>query len=452
MRRLQGILSLVHDTIDAITTLVEETHQQTAKRTVRGIDALTPVGDAAAAIERLHGGVSGGVYDTIRLINRAVQQVNGQAVRLIAVAADKVAVDPSALGLSPELTTQVAPVLDALEAGLNAAFGDFLAARNNGLAIELGFYASGVRLDMNKAALQRALPDAAGKVAVFVHGLGCTEAAFKFYAREHYGAPDTCYASLLQQDLGFTPLFLRYNTGRHISENGRDFASLLGQLCEAYPLPIEQLVLIGHSMGGLVSRSAAHYGGLAGAPFVAPLSHAVSIGSPHLGAPLEKATNLLAGVLGAVPTAGTAVPAKLLNARSAGVKDLRFGYIVDEDWTDKDPDQVLRDARHDVPMLDHVMYAFIAGSVARDEHDSLGNLVGDLLVRVPSGQGRSQEDARHIPFHAGEVLYGLHHLSLINHPAVYRVLKRLLGHTRLPLGEADLMRLGAGDDPTGEPS
>jgi pimeloyl-ACP methyl ester carboxylesterase len=450
MRRLQGILSLVHDTIDAITTLVEDTHKQTAKRTVRGIDALTPAGDAAAAIERVHDGVSGGVYDTIRLINRAVQQVNGQAMKLLAITADKVALDPSALGLSPELTAQVAPALDALEAGLNAAFGDFLAARSNGLAIELGFYAAGERLDMTAQALRHALPDPTGKVAVFVHGLGCTEAAFKLYAREHYDDPNTCYASLLQQDLGFTPLFLRYNTGRHISQNGRDFASLLAQLCEVYPVPIEQLVLVGHSMGGLVSRSAAHYGGLAGAPFVGPLSHTVCIGSPHLGAPLEKATNLLAGVLGAVPTAGTEVPAKLLNARSAGVKDLRFGYIVDEDWTDKDPDRVLRDGRHDVPMLDHVTYAFIAGSVARHEHDPVGKLVGDLLVRVPSGQGRSDEEARHIPFHAGEVLYGLHHLSLINHPAVYRVLKRLLTHTRLPLAEADLLRLGAGDDPTGE--
>jgi pimeloyl-ACP methyl ester carboxylesterase len=419
MRRVAGLLHLVHDTVDAITTLVQETQEKSAERVVRGIDALTPVGEAAELVERVRGGVAHGVFESIRLVNRAVEQVGTQALALASATGSAVQAERAASLRLPDAVL-------ALEAGLNAAFGDFLATRNNPLAIEMGLYDRGQRLPLDRAALASRLQQPTGKLAVFVHGLGCNETAFRLYAREHYGDSTTSYATRLQDDLGYTPLFVRYHTGRRISHNGRELASLLEQLCAAYPVPIERLVLIGHSMGGLLSRSAAHYGQLAAADFVAKLSHIVCIGSPHHGAPLEKATNLLAGVLGSIPAAGAEVPAKLLNARSVGVKDLRYGNLRDEDWESLDPDALLTDGRDAVVVPEHVVQVYIAASAARDPNSPVGHVLGDLLVRVPSGKGEHAEPARHIHFQLGEVLYGIHHLALINHPAVYEVLKREL--------------------------
>lgn len=435
MQRVRGLFHLVHDTIDAVTTLVQQTQDRSAQRTVRTLGAIAPVAETADLVNKVRGEVAGGVFDSIRLINRVLEQAEVGVVKLVGYAAQELG------ARDVDAVAQRVPGFDAFEAGLNAAFGDFLAARQNPLAIELGLYLDGARLTLTAEALAERLPHATPRIAVFVHGLGCTETAFRMYAREHYEDATTCYATQLQRDLGFTPLFVRYNTGRHVSESGRELAQLLDALCRAYPQPIEQLVLVGHSMGGLVSRSAAHYGQLQDAAFVKPLSHVVCIGSPHHGALLEKATNVLSGILGFFPSAGTEVPAKLLNARSAGVKDLRYGYVLDEDWTDKDPDAVLTDARHDVPMLEHVIYAFVAANFARDASSRMGQLFGDLLVRVPSGSGEHPERTRHIPFHAGEVLYGLHHLALINHPAVYSVLQRLLGHVEPAAVEAELTSL-----------
>ena len=47
-----------------------------------------------------------------------------------------------------------------------------------------------------------------------------TEFAWGFGGGETYGAR-------LARDLGVTPVYVRYNTGRHISENGRSLAELL---------------------------------------------------------------------------------------------------------------------------------------------------------------------------------------------------------------------------------
>jgi triacylglycerol lipase len=437
MSRIRGLRGLVHDAIDAITTLVEDTQREAAARTVAAIDALTPAGEAVELVERARGGVAQGVFETIRLVNRTVEKVGDGAEKALTLGAQKLALDPAALGISPELLDRVSPAIDALEAGLNAVLGDYLAARDNALAIGLGVYVGGKRIGLDRASLAAAFPGATGKLAVLVHGLGCTEQCFNLFSRDHYGEPGVSYGSQLAGDLGFTPVFIRYNTGRHISENGRALSALLGELCAAFPVPVQQLVLVGHSMGGLVSRSAAHYGGRDSARWVAALSHVVCIGSPHHGAPLEQMTNVLSSVLSALPTAGTQVPAKILNARSAGVKDLRFGYITDEDWTGKDPDAVLKDERSDVPMLEHVTYAFVAGCVGPAD-GPFAQLIGDLLVRVPSGSGLHEEETRHIQFQAGEVLVGLDHMALINHPSVYTVLKRLLGEPRLPPSDGEL--------------
>jgi hypothetical protein len=179
-------------------------------------------------------------------------------------------------------------------------------------------------------------------------------------------------------------------------------------------------------MGGLVARSAAHYAREHDQPWVDRLRHVACIGSPHLGAPLEKAVNVFTNVLRKVDAAGAQVPAELLDARSAGVKDLRYGYITDEEWTGKDPDQVFADARRNVPLVDGVGYYFLAATISRDPEHPLGELLGDLMVRLPSASGEHPEHARRIHFSDGRVFPGMNHIHIANHPKVYEALRDLL--------------------------
>jgi pimeloyl-ACP methyl ester carboxylesterase len=197
-------------------------------------------------------------------------------------------------------------------------------------------------------------------------------------------------------------------------------------LVASWPVPLAQLVLVGHSMGGLVCRGAVHYAEREQRAFLARLSHLLCIGTPHMGAPLERASNALSSLLGLFDAAGTQVPAKILNARSAGIKDLRFGYILDEHWTAQDPDAFLRDARSDVPLTPGVIYGFIAASMFASPDHPLGHWLGDLLVSVKSASGEHADPTRQIPFQLGQVLHGVHHQALLTHPKVYEKLLEFL--------------------------
>jgi hypothetical protein len=183
-------------------------------------------------------------------------------------------------------------------------------------------------------------------------------------------------------------------------------------------------------MGGLVCRGAAHYAERDQRAFLAQLSHILCIGTPHMGAPLERASNAVSSLLGLFDVAGTQVPAKILNARSAGIKDLRFGYILDEHWAAQDPDAFLRDARSDVPLTPGVVYGFIAASMFTSPEHPLGKWVGDLLVGVASASGEHADPTRQIPFQLGHVLSGVHHQALLTHPQVYEKLLEFLSVPR----------------------
>jgi pimeloyl-ACP methyl ester carboxylesterase len=307
--------------------------------------------------------------------------------------------------------------LDQAEGALNGVFGDFLAARNNGLDLGMTLRHDGKALPMET--LGAALPDATGRVCVFVHGLSATEWSWMLFADRFWGDPRTCYGTKVHDDLGYTSLFVRYNTGRHVSDNGRALSLLLSELVQNFPVPLTEIALVGHSMGGLVVRSAAHYG--RDAEWVRKLRHVFSIGTPHLGSPVEKGAHVLSEVLRHIPAAGATVPGAVLNARSSGIKDLRHSYTIDEEWQGENPHAVLHDNRHDVPLVDGVGYYAVATTITKDAQHPAGRLLGDLLVREPSATA-----VEHIPFHSTQVIPGMTHLHIANHPAVYEMLKRCL--------------------------
>jgi hypothetical protein len=186
-------------------------------------------------------------------------------------------------------------------------------------------------------------------------------------------------------------------------------------------------------MGGLVARSACHYGAAADQGWTHAVRHVFCLGTPHLGADVEKGLNALGSALARLPE--TQALAGFINARSVGIKDLRYGSCVEEDWCDCDPDEYLRDRCREVPFLPDAHYYFVAGQLAEGP---LGSVVGDLLVRIPSASGRANGQGRRIPFDVdhGHELSGLTHLDLLNHPAVYHQIRTWIAGPRPALAAA----------------
>jgi len=215
------------------------------------------------------------------------------------------------------------------------------------------------------------------------------------------------------------------NTGLHISENGRRLAVLLEQLHDCWPVPIDQVLLVGHSMGGLINRSACHYGMQDDRRWVSKVRNVVTLGTPHLGAPMEQAAARAGVALNWTPESRPL--AEALGQRSAGIKDLRFGAIVDEDWQGCDPDAWGPDPCGDIPLLETAAHYVIGATVSRDPSHRLGRVIGDLLVLYPSSAGQSAS-GRKVAFEVDNVhhLGGLTHFHLLNHPRVYEQMRTWL--------------------------
>jgi pimeloyl-ACP methyl ester carboxylesterase len=427
MRRIRGLANLVFDTVVDTTSLVERTHVAVATRSVRRFAPIEPVLTPARAVNDLHLLGAAGVYASIRAVSRGIQTLVGAGTAALKLALPEEALPPPpATPLRSDAVGSLAWLVDHAESAVNGFIGDRLSRRRNGLDLGMTLRHDGHVLPVTREALGAALPAGTRKLCVFVHGLSCTEWAWSAFAERFHGDPKVTFGSLLQQECGYTPLYVRYNSGRHISENGRLLSELLNDLAREYPAGVSEIVLVGHSMGGLVARSAAHYAAAGELAWSKHLRHVFCIGSPHLGAPLEQAVHLGSHLLRALPTAGTQVPAEILDARSVGIKDLRFGYTLDEEWQNADPNAPFADNRSTAALVDGVGYYFLAACLTRDPSHPLGQLLGDLLVRLPSACGDCPEQARRIRFRSGKVFGGMHHFDLANHPDVYAVIRSCL--------------------------
>jgi pimeloyl-ACP methyl ester carboxylesterase len=294
---------------------------------------------------------------------------------------------------------------------LNAWIGDYLSQTGNELQQPMAFY----RDNQPMAPEDTAMPPT-GKVCVLVHGLGCNESLWSFPAPHDGGG----YGELLERRCGYMPLYLRFNTGLRISNNGKQLADLLEQFCANYDAAVTELLLIGHSLGGLVIRSACHLGSEAGQGWVSRVRHVVYLGSPHLGAPLEKTTNVATNVLGLFNTTATRVIRDLLNTRSAGVKDLRFGNLVERDWLDCDPDELMNNRRVTVPWLATARHHLAVGQALAGME-----AFGDAMVWPESAAGRARGSETGAPAGSDvQVMPGLDHLALARDPAVYQHIER----------------------------
>jgi pimeloyl-ACP methyl ester carboxylesterase len=306
--------------------------------------------------------------------------------------------------------------LETLIGVLNGAVGDYLHRTRNGLATPMELVHEGRALAASRDALAAAHPQIGPRAVVLVHGLMSTEDVFLMPDGESYG-------SLLSQDLGYTPFAVRYNSGRHVSENGESLDALLEALVAAYPGPLEELALVGHSMGGLVIRSATHVASARESRWLPLARRAFYLGTPHLGAPLERVGNALGWALRKIGDPVTVLIADLAELRSSGVKDLRYGSLRREDWEGADPDELLVNRRHPVPLLPHVRHHLVAGTLGESRIVQL--LFGDAMVPLPSAAGRARPAHRAAPFppERVRVLPGTAHLRLAHDPGVYALIR-----------------------------
>jgi pimeloyl-ACP methyl ester carboxylesterase len=434
MQRLKGLKDLLFDTIENTTHLVERSHLSVAKKYERRITYLAPA-TPVKAVNAVHCLCAKSVYRSIRTVTRGVRLATdgGFALATRSVGDKMLKQDTPPTRLTSETTDNSQPNwFDTAQGALNGAIGDYLEQRGNQLALAMVLRYHDKSAPLDSETLARILPHPRRKICLFVHGLGCTEQVWKLGAQGFYGDPKQNFGSLLERDLGYIPLYLRYNSGLHISHNGKRLANLIAELMAVYPGPVDELVLIGHSMGGLVVRSAIHYATRDGLTWVDKLKQVFCIGSPHLGAHLEKAGNVLGSVLSFFDTPGTQVPAQLIKLRSAGIKDLRYGYVVDEDWQGYDPDLLLNNTGTPIPLADTINYCLIAATVTHDTAHPLGQIVGDLLVCHKSAAGPAPQSDQCIPVHFKRVFSGMNHFHLANHPEVYEQIKQLCAGDPLP--------------------
>ena len=391
---LRGATRLAVEATRGVTDLVEAMHHNIAGGpSILGRPLEGPT-------RLLTGPVYGSIRGVTRLVGAGLDVALAQLARLLA-----------------PLLAEGAPGLEreAVVAALNGVLGDYLAQIGNPLAIEMQLRHGGHPLELERQVLRLALPQATRKLVVLVHGSCLNDRQWTRQGHDHGAA--------LARDLGFTPVYLHYNSGLHISSNGREFAELLERLVAAWPRPLDELVIVAHSMGGLVARSACHVGETAAHAWRPKLRKLVCLGSPHHGAPLERGGHWIDLFLGA--SRYSAPLARLGKIRSAGVTDMRFGNIMDEHWAGRDRFGHAGDPRGQLELPDGVQCYAIAATKSRGAG---GKLSGDGLVPVDSALGRHAKPELTLGFPETHqwIAYAMGHLDLLSRTEVYETIRSWL--------------------------
>ncbi len=387
---LRGASRLAVDAVTAATHLVEAMHYTIARR-------VAPAGLVGWTATR---GIPGVVYGSVRGIARLVGG----------------GIDAVLAPLVPPLDQgHSSPGREALVAATNGVLGDYLEASGNPLAIPMRMRRNGAPLTIERAALAAAIARPGARLLVVVHGICMNDLQLNREGHDHGAA--------LERDLGWTPVYLHYNSGLHVSVNGRRLADLLEDLVREWPVPLQALAIVGHSMGGLLARSACHYGRKSGHGWLRHLHKLVLLGTPHHGSPLERAGNWLDATLGA--SRYSAPLARLGKIRSAGVTDLRYGNLLDEDWHGRDRFARDGDRRRPVPLPDGVACFTVAATLEANRSRVAAVLPSDGLVTLDSALGRHPNPELSLEFPTGHswIASGMGHFDLLSRPEVYARLR-----------------------------
>ena len=356
---LQGAARLAVEATLGVTALVEAVHTRIA----------TPPGFGAAARS---GGLTGLVYGSVRGVTQLVGGGLNAALGLLAPALQKL--DAGARQAERQ----------ALLAALNGVLGDHLQASGNPLAQALELRVQGPR---RSGAL------------LLLHGLCMNDAQWRRRDHDH--------GAMLAEALGLTPVYVLYNSGLPIHANGAALAQQLQTLADTWPGGLQRLLLLGHSMGGLLARSSLHQARASGLGWPERVSELVCLGSPHAGAPLERIGHVVDRLLEATPY--SAPFARLGKLRSAGITDLRHGHLLADDAP--------------APLPPGLRSFALAG---RLQGRLKAQALGDGLVPVASALGEHRDPTRQLQFSAQAVVDGVGHLDLLSAPAVAAQLREWL--------------------------
>lgn len=387
---LQGLTRLITDATVGITDLVEAMH----KRVVH--PPLLP----STPIQNLISNIASITFKNIRWSTRLIGSGTDKALGQLA----------NVLG-----ETKATDEREAIRSVLNGVIGDYLEKNENPLKINMQFRHQGKAISLDHKNLKKIYPTINGKILLMVHGSCMNDIQ---WTREEHNHGTTLAKEFLQ-----TPIYLNYNSGRHISTNGQEFNKLLEELVQSWPVPVEELIILAHSMGGLVSRSAIHYGQQEEQSWIQHLNKIIFLGTPHHGAPLEKAGNFLDVVLENIPYAKPF--ARLGKIRSAGVTDLRYGNLLDEDWQDNDRFKMQGDQRDNISLPKQVACYSIAGIAGKSTESISSKLRGDNMVSVKSALGQHKKPSKNLNFKKENtwIAEETTHSELLSNPKIYSKIK-----------------------------
>ncbi len=343
------------------------------------------------------GGIPGLVYRGIR-VGYKVADVGAQAAQ-------------NRAGRTAGARSASTPERETALAILNGVWGDHLEASANPLAIQMSLRHEGVPLVLDPSSIRSALPSPGKRLLVLVHGLCMNDLGWRQGDHDH-GAE-------LARELGYTALYLYYNTGLHVSTNGKRLTDLLECLVEEWPEPVEEIAIVGYSMGGLVARSAVYYGTIGNQTWPRRLHHMVFLGTPHHGSRLERAGNRADALLNA--TRYSAPFRRLGTTRSAGITDLRHGSVSDEDWQGLDRFGDGRDTRCPVPLPSDVSCYAIGATLGSQASNVKSRVLGDGIVPLDSALGIHKNPDYCLAFPESNrwISYHTSHMGLLKRPEVY---------------------------------
>ena len=388
--------------LQATATRVQEMHEAIAGKTFDNLLRVPGLSVPTRMVQAVHDALTQGVYAAVRH--------GGSAVLTLAAGAERLATDPNRIPGGKE---------QLLRSALNGAVGDVLAASANPLAVQMALHTDGAPLTLTPASLA----PLQARICVFIHGLACDEGSWGLRTDAWGASPwahtlahgaTVRYGALLESELGLGALYLRYNTGLPIEANAQQFATLLDELSKTAP-QVSELVLVGHSMGGLVARRALAIAAEGGLEWASRTSMMICLGTPNQGAALAKLGAVASAAL--IATDVTRPLGRIADARSQGVKDLRKGMRLPEQRSTH-PEALA------VPV--RLVYATLGDDAGSAGGKLMGKLFGDGLVHP----GSASDDGLTGDVERVEVT-GLGHMGLLNHPRVYALIRRWLGAAEL---------------------